>query len=59
MNLRYDRRIKTKRSIKSKSINSSTKRKLLKEHREKREHFKKNKSERNKFIKNALETGLF
>jgi hypothetical protein len=59
MNLRYDRRIKSKRSSKSKSINSSTKKRLLKEHREKREHFKKNKSERNKFIKNALETGLF
>jgi hypothetical protein len=59
MNLRYDRRIKTKRTSKSKSINSSTKRKILKEHRKKREHFKKNKSERNEFIKNALETGLF
>jgi hypothetical protein len=59
MNLRYDRRIRTKRSSKSKSINSSTRKKLLKEHRKKREHFKKNKSERNEFIKNALEMGLF
>jgi hypothetical protein len=59
INLRYDKRIRTKRSSRSKSITSSTKRKLLKEHRKKREHFKKNKSERNEFIKNALENGLF
>ena len=57
MNLRYDKRVKTKRS--SKSINSSTKKRLLKEHRKKKKHFEKNKSERNKFIKNALELGLF
>ena len=59
MNLRYDKRIRTKRSSRSKSMNSSTKRRLLKEHRKKREHFKKNKTERNEFIKNALEMGLF
>ena len=59
INLRYHKRVRTKRSSKSKSINSSTKRSLLKEHRKKREYFKKNKSERNAFIKNALEMGLF
>ena len=59
INLRYDKRIKTKRSSRSKSITSSTKRKLLKEHRKKRKHFEKNEKERNDFIEKALKMGLF
>ena len=53
INVRYDKRIRTKRS--SKSINSSTKKRLLKEYKKK--HF--NESDKKKFIKNALELGLF
>jgi hypothetical protein len=59
INLRYDKRVRTKRSSKSKSITSTTKKRLLKEHRKKKKHFEKNKSDRNEFIKNALELGLF
>ena len=55
INVRYDKRIRTKRS--SKSITSSTKKRLLKEYKKKKKHF--NKSDENKFIKNALELGLF
>jgi len=59
INLRYDKRIKTKRSSRSKSISSSTKRKLLKEYKKKKEYLKKNKEEENKFIGKALKMGLF
>ena len=61
INLRYDKRIKTKRSSRSKSITSFIKKKLLKEHKKKREHFKKekNEKERNDFIEKALKMGLF
>ena len=59
INLRYDKRIKTKRSSRSKSISSSTKRKLLKEHKKKKKHFENNEKERNDFIEKALKMGLF
>lgn len=59
MNLRYDKRIRTKRSSRSKSISSSTKKRLLKEHRKKKKHFENNEKERNDFIEKALKMGLF